>query len=239
MRHVLGVGFREALEFVGDDRAESIPRRAPEGRRRATTSEPADGNRDRALNLWRRRRPIENTLAELYLRQTRGYAGPIPVTLGFLPAAGEHPPAMIAAYAIASEPEPGVLAVDDADVRAVHLTKLSPTGERIAKITLGRGAAGSPIVAAPPNDLLGLSIAEGIEDALSVHFATGLGAWAAGFAGFMPALADTVPSYIEHVTVIADADPAGQRHAHALAERLGARGIETSVKTLGRSNEAA
>jgi hypothetical protein len=31
---------------------------------------------------------------------------------------------------------------------------------------------------------------EGIEDGLSAHVATGVGAWAAGAAGFMPALAD-------------------------------------------------
>jgi len=62
---------------------------------------------------------------------------------------------------------------------------------------------GSPICIAPPNDLLGLAISEGIEDALSVHQATGLGAWAAGSASFLPKLSEVVPSYIETVTIYA------------------------------------
>ena len=78
----------------------------------------------------------------------------------------------------------------------------------------------APIVLAPPNDVLGLAIAEGIEDALSVHEATGLGAWAAGSASRLPALADAIPSYVESVTIVADADKDGQRGAHGLAERL-------------------
>ena len=36
---------------------------------------------------------------------------------------------------------------------------------------------------------MGLGIAEGFEDALSIHQATGLGAWASGGASFMPKLA--------------------------------------------------
>jgi hypothetical protein len=88
---------------------------------------------------------------------------------------------LIAAFGAASEPEPGALAIDDADVRAVQLVKLRPDGSAKAdvepqKIVIGRGALGSPIVLAPPNDLLGLAICEGPEEALSIHQATGLGA---------------------------------------------------------------
>jgi hypothetical protein len=76
---------------------------------------------------------------------------------------------------------------------------------------------GSPIVLAPPNDMLGLAICEGVEDALSIHRATGLGAWAAGGATRFPSLANTVPEYIEAVTVVGhdDADL-----CHASAERI-------------------
>ena len=79
---------------------------------------------------------------------------------------------MIAAYGLASEPEPGVLAIADADVRAVHVTRLAPDGTAKAggehdKITIG-SPLGYPIVLAPPNDGLGLAITEGIEDGLSV-----------------------------------------------------------------------
>jgi len=86
---------------------------------------------------------------------------------------------------------------------------------------------GSPIVLAPPNDLLAMSIAEGIEDALTVHEATGLGVWAAGSASRMPALANVVPGYVEYVSVVEDDDPDGRRHAATLIDRIEARGIET------------
>ena len=41
-------------------------------------------------------------------------------------------------------------------------------------------APGVPLVLAPCNDLLGLFIAEGIEDALTARCGAGFGAWAAG-----------------------------------------------------------
>ena len=66
----------------------------------------------------------------------------------------------------------------------------------------------------------GLAIAEGIEDALSLHLATGLGAWAAGSANRLPMLADKVPTYVEAVTIAVDDDVAGRRGAYALAQRL-------------------
>ena len=68
-----------------------------------------------------------------------------------------------------------------------------------------------PIMSAyrPPNDLLGLAICEGVEDALTAHEATGLGAWAAGSAGRMPALASVIPHYIEALTIYAHDDKAG------------------------------
>jgi hypothetical protein len=37
--------------------------------------------------LWSRRRPVEDTPAETYLRQARHYSGRIPATLGYLPGA--------------------------------------------------------------------------------------------------------------------------------------------------------
>ncbi len=138
--------------------------------------------------LWSMRQSLLGSIAETYLREFRGYSGhilpPLPATLGFLPARGDHGPAMIAAFGIPLEPEPGLLVIADDAVRGVHLTRLAPDGMGKAgtdadKIMIGR-SAGSPIVLAPANDLLGIAVTEGIEDALSVHLATGLGAWAAG-----------------------------------------------------------
>jgi hypothetical protein len=117
----------------------------------------------------------------------------------------------------------------------VHLTRLAADGlSRIDKIMIGRGASGFPIWCAPVNDGLGLAVTEGIEDALSVHEATGLGAWAAGSAPRMPALADTVPNYVACVTIIGDDNDAGRKNAGALAARLKARGdLEVILKIIG------
>ncbi len=183
--------------------------------------------------LWSRRQPAAGTLAETYLRDARGYHGPLPATLGFLPSSGKYPPAMIAAFGVAHETETGVIAIADDAVRGVHITRLlhdgsgRERGDR-AKIMIGH-SIGSPIVLAAPNDLLGLAIAEGVEKTLTAHEATGLGAWAAGCASRLPALADAIAPYIENVTIVADDDPDGRRHAATLAERLRARGIEARI----------
>jgi hypothetical protein len=70
---------------------------------------------------------------------------------------------------------------------------------------------------------MGLVVAEGIEDGLSAYQSTGLGVWAAGSAGFMPALADSIPDYITCIQILVDPDPAGRRFSTELAKRLLAR----------------
>ena len=173
---------------------------------------------------------IAGTIAETYLRTARAYDGPIPPTLCFLPADERYPAALIAAYGIVTEPEPGVIAIATDAVLGVHLIKLKPDGsDRLrddpkCKITIGRGFV-APIMLAPTNDLLGLVLAEGVEDALTAHELTGHGAWAAGGASRMPALADVIPAYIEIVTILVDDNEAGRVNANKLAARLYARGI--------------
>ena len=117
------------------------------------------------------------------------------------------------------------------DVVGVHIIKLRRDGsDRLreaedAKITVGKGFV-APIVLAPVGDLLALTIAEGIEDALTDHDLTGRGAWAAASAGRMPGLAALVPSYIESVTILVDDNAAGRAGSAALADALDRRGIE-------------
>jgi hypothetical protein len=190
--------------------------------------------------LWSQRKPVAGSPAERYLRLARGYDGPLPATLAFLPSRGEHGPAMIAAFGLAEEIEPGAIVMRGSALRGVHLTRLLPDGsdrERGdgAKIMIGF-STGSPLVLAPPNDPLGLAIAEGIEDALSAHRATGLGAWAAGCASRLPALAPTIPSYVQCVTVCVDDDDDGRRHAVALGRLLHRRGVE--VRMAGATSAA-
>jgi predicted RNA-binding Zn-ribbon protein involved in translation (DUF1610 family) len=183
--------------------------------------------------LWRQRQPILGSIAETHLRQARGYHGPLPATLGFLPARGGHEPAMIAAFGLPSEPEPGRIVIADDAVCGVHITRLAPDGLEKAgtdtdKKMIGK-SVGWPIVLAPANDLLGLAITEGIENALSVHEATGLGAWAAGAASRLPGLAEAVPEHINSVTVFLDNDEDGRRYGHELATRLRKRGFDVRL----------
>jgi hypothetical protein len=143
---------------------------------------------------------------------------------------------MIAAFGVADEPEPGTLAAPK-KVPGVHLTRLTSEGDKApnadgkSKIMFGV-CKGAPITISPPNDLLGMAVTEGIEDALSVYQGTGLGVWAAGAAGFMPALAPLIPDYIETVTIYAHGDDTGRNNAIDLAGAIKARGIEVFMQGL-------
>jgi hypothetical protein len=165
----------------------------------------------------------DTSLVETYLA-SRGYVGPLPESIRFLPQGQYRHPAMMARFGFGDA------------MHAVHLTFLAPDGSGKAdtkpqRIIVGR-PSGWPIVLAEPNDLLGLAICEGIEDALATHAATGLGAWAAGSATLLPYLADAIPGCIEAITICADEDDngAGQRAAHELACSLADRGMEILVE---------
>jgi hypothetical protein len=192
-------------------------------------------SRRTARAIWARRQPLIGTIGETYLR-ARGYRGLLPPTLGFLPAWRDHPPGVIAAFGMAHEIAPAGedlrLEIDSDAVLAVHIIKLLADGsDRIRdkalkpKITIGKGFV-APILLAPPNDLLALTIGEGIEKALADHQISGAGAWAAASASRLPGLAGLVPGYIESVTVLVDDNNAGRLGSQALATALHARGIE-------------
>jgi hypothetical protein len=189
--------------------------------------------------LWSISRPIPGTIAEHYVRGPRGICGTLPGTLRFLPARNGHPPAMIGAFGLPAEPEPGVLMIPRTQVAGVHLTRLLPDGsgkreheDERAKIMIAR-SLGWPLVLAPVNDAGGLGITEGIEDGLSV-LVTGLGIWAAGSASRLPALAARVPSYVNDITIFAHTndDGSGVRHATELKRRLRARGLSAAIAKL-------
>jgi hypothetical protein len=81
---------------------------------------------EKAAWLWSHRQPITETPAELYLREARGYSGPIPRTLAFLPpSTPEHHPTMMAAFGVCDEPEAGVLG-EPRSVNSLLLTLLKP-----------------------------------------------------------------------------------------------------------------
>jgi hypothetical protein len=199
--------------------------------------------RSKARRLWQHRTAAENSPVEKYLRDVRRYAGAIPTTIGFLPPLKpEYQPAMIAAFALADETEPGVLSIHDDQLCGVHLTLLKPDGSDKAgtsrdKFMVGP-SSGWPIVLAPLNDPLGLIVCEGIETGLSLYEATGCGVWAAGSSSRMPALADRVPSYVDRVMIAAEAD-GGRKGATALAKRLHARGLYCELRFLGEEEARA
>jgi hypothetical protein len=199
-------------------------------------------SRSKSQWLWASREPLKGSIAETYLRECRGYRGALRSTLGFLPARDDYPPAMIAAFGMARETEPGILVISNDDVTGVHITKLKPDGsdkacvaeDESAKLTVGLDNR-APIWLAAINDGLGLVITEGIEDALSAHAATGLGAWAAGTGNRLPAMADYVPSYVECVSILVDkdADRTGEKYSTELAELLTALNIEVRLARSG------
>ncbi len=192
-----------------------------------------------AQSLWDRSEPAEGSVVQTYLRWRGIVLDALPVTIRYLrPDPPKHPhAAMLAAFGIAYEPEPGRLGISARRIKGVHLTFLAPDGKGKASVEPQRKMLGCsngwPICLAAPNDSLGLFIGEGIETSLWGQRTTGLGCWAAGDANRLPALADKVPGYIESVSIAEDADPAGERHTVQLAERLRARGFEVCTVRCG------
>jgi hypothetical protein len=153
-------------------------------------------------------------------------------------------PAMCLPFGLPTEPAPGRLSIRPEQIAAVHLTFLQPDGSGKAKDAKGRSKImigrnhDFPIVLAPVNDVGGLVIAEGIEDALTVHQLTGLGAWAAGSASRLSGIARHVPRYCEAVTVVEDDNDAGRSGCRPLAEALHERGFEVLIERGGHRHAA-
>jgi hypothetical protein len=164
--------YRIELGFAGyhcarcGEKGGAIDRRgAPPDLAKLAAARREAAERDRALRaerlntalwLWHARQPIGGSIAEYYLRSARGYGGPLPATIGFLPARGKHPPAMIAAFGLAHEIDPGILAIADSAVIGVHVTRLKPDGsgkatfedpDANAKIMIGHSAEAVPATA--------------------------------------------------------------------------------------------
>jgi CHC2 zinc finger/Toprim domain len=232
--------FRHAVEVLTGSEAPIKPARRSSDFIKSHEVAADRDNSALAKKLWRARQPIsEGSPPGTYLRERRGYNGPLPATLAWLPANGEHPDAMIAAFGLCEEPEPGILEPPD-NVRAVHLTRLTPEGAKLedpdkpTKIMLGP-MAGLPIVLAPPNDGLAIYIAEGIEKGLHLwkEFDFGVGVWVAGAAGNLPKIAEAVPSYIEVIWIFADPDDVGLRNAKTAARLLDSRGHDVKIVCIG------
>jgi hypothetical protein len=185
-----------------------------------------------ARALWRQSVPLYGTPAENYLRVERKIRGELSSNLRYLASTDRYPPRLVSAFGLPRESEPGTLrSLRPSEISGLSLTYLTENGRKAAgnsKLMLGP-SSGFPIVLAPITDLCGLGVTEGIEEALTLHIATGLGVWAAGSASRLPSLAAIVPSYVESVTISVDDDPAGRRHSAALEEALLERGFEVRL----------
>jgi hypothetical protein len=234
-----GLEGKDALDWI--ERQGLKPAHEPTPRRKALRpSNDEAAQHDLARYLFTLGQPVERSAAAIrYLREARAYKGPIPSTIRYLPARGKHRHALVCAYGIPDEVEPGVLRLAEGAVRGVHLIKFNADGSdrhrpteadpESAKITIGR-CLGSPIVCAPFAECNNaLVIAEGVEDALTAHEAMGISAWAAGGAARMPALADRLPDYVDCVSVLVDDNAAGCANSDALARLLCARDIEVRL----------
>lgn len=215
------------------DSEEQRLQRQVEAARRETASKAE--RRRIALWHWERSQIADDTIVVAYLRSRGITVDPLPATIRFSPALPPKFPhrAMIAAFGVPEEPEPGILHMPIGSGMGVHFTLLDRCGNGKAgtkrdKFMVGC-SAGAPIILAPPGDSLAITIGEGLESVFSVHQETGFGAWAAGSAGRLPALADKVPAWIESVTIAAEDDPAGQQGANQLADQLSSRGIEVRI----------
>jgi hypothetical protein len=242
MREVLGLppigGQRQDTPAQRQARQKREAELRAEGERRRQKREQQEAEEakrqlEKAQAMWMRSEPAGGTIVQTYLR-SRGLQGAIPTTVRYLPPRklSQHP-AMISAFCLAREIEPGRLRIAAYNVHGVHLTLLKPDGSGKAdvefpKLTVGRGHD-FPVVLAALNDGLGLVIAEGIEDAMAWHQRYGVGAWAAGAANRLRGLARHIPHYTDFVAILCDDDHAGISASSALFDELGARDIEAKI----------
>lgn len=181
-----------------------------------------------ANRLYQQAGPVVGTVGEAYYR-SRGLQL-LPSTARFSPASASQTfPAVLIPFAMPVELGPDEIGQPE-EIEAVHCTFIRHDGSGKApldspKMTIG-SPQGLPLAISPIRDMGALVIAEGIEDAATLAQGLAIGAWAAGAASFMPSL---VPSVVrakpQSVSIVVDADPAGERFSRKLYEELLAAGI--------------
>jgi hypothetical protein len=229
VQHIDGVDFKIAVQTLGGDERRPIrpaPKATPLGRKAVTPqrNDDAAANTARALRLWDEASPIQDTLAEEYLRR-RGlelpdddhalrYYSPCPF-------ADTKYPALIALFRDVLTDEP----------KAIHRIALGPGGMLIAKRMLGP-VMGAAVKLDPCEDVsLGLTIAEGIETALAGRARGFRPAWAVGSAGSLKNF--PVLNGVECLSILVDHDApdrngrqAGQEAALECSQRWTKAGRE-------------
>jgi hypothetical protein len=215
------VSFREAvLQLVGGERPAPMIRRQPAAVERPA---PCENNSRAAGEIWRAAVPIWGTLAERYLRETRGLILPLDIPPGVLRFHPECPfgpderhPCLIALYQDIRTNKPVAImrTALRADASKIDRKALGPVGGAAIKLS---GAA---------EVMTGLAIGEGLESTLA-GMAFGLRpAWALGSSGAIakfPLLAG-----IEVLTILGenDANGANERASRECAGRWSEAGRE-------------
>lgn len=188
----------------------------------------ADAQRSKAMAMLKRSLPIINTLAEAYLRHTRGIAmDQLPESLRFI----EH------AYNFKANGFHPAMIAEMCDVEgnpiAVHCTFLDPsTGDKLkgdgikSRLIFG-GCRGGAIRLAPATERL--AICEGIEDALSVMQSSDWPVWATGGTSNLRSV--VLPDGVREVMLCIDNDDAGREAAKVGTERFIAEGRSVRIAT--------
>jgi Toprim domain len=225
IRRQHGGNFRSAVEyaqrFISDTETMQASSNASTRCRVGATNSMSVGNQRLALQLWKEGLPIADTVAARYLA-TRGIIdlGVGSEVLRFHPSCpfGER------------ERHPCMLAllrdIRTDELRAIHRTALTSDGNKIGRMVLGpkNGAA----IKLSPDDAvtLGLTIAEGVETALSGMQLGLRPAWSvgdvAGIANF-----PVLPG-VDALTILVDNDESGtgQRRAIECSDRWTKAGRE-------------
>jgi CHC2 zinc finger/Toprim domain len=225
VRHIDSISFDEAIRTLAGDRpvmASARPQVCP-SELMCSGGAGDDHSRQRAATLWREAIPIDGTLAERYLRQTRGLDIPSDMS-GVLRFHSRCPfghgvrhPGLVALFRDIVGNEPC----------AIHRVALRSDATKIDRKMLGPSAGAAIKLTNDEDVTYGLSIGEGIESTLA-GIAMGFSpAWALGSAGSIrkfPVLAG-----IDCLTIVTDHDDEGKLTADACRERWTDSGREVMI----------
>ncbi|HKX78232.1 MAG TPA: CHC2 zinc finger domain-containing protein [Novosphingobium sp.] len=210
-----GVGLRDAAEMLGGGDMPSVDI-AP------LPLVQDDSDRiEEARAVWEAARPIQETVAETYLRH-RAIDIALPDALRFTSLrygrSGPEYPVMVAAISDVADQVVGIqrtyLAADGMGKASVPKTKLS----------LGRVTGGAVRLTPPSRTLI---LTEGIEDALSLIQELGRAAWAT--CGTSNLAKVVLPIATDDVVIGSDADDAGQLAATTAAQIYAEQGCKARI----------
>lgn len=190
----------------------------------------ADAKPKLALELWSKAYPIEQTLGEKYLTETRGIPKNIvdrvsdlrfaPRSIFYIDDKQVEAPTLIVALRDNCTNE----------IKAIQRIPLTSDGQKLdppGKRMLGHASGCSIKLTADDEVTQGLAICEGLENGLSLLSAGIAPVWACGSAGAI-AKFDLLDG-IEALTIYADPDAAGIRAARECAGRWRVAGLDVRI----------